>query len=305
MGTSAVTQRTIDLEKLQHSVCLLSVSFTMGIGNMRQIANKVETTADQTRVRSQKKLLDVPELEEIRSQDAKLRRYLDLKTCTFREGQEFLPIALLPEVDRVLQAYMTIRRPALVQAFMDVYKAEYETGFAKTRAALGDVFNENDYPKPGFVEAGFNFNYSITTVESSEALKTIDAGIYEREAKKAQGVMLAAAEEWRDALRQAGADMVTALYDVLRPDPITGKRKKLYDTHLTHLEEYLETFNFRDITDDAEYRQHVTRLKDIMAGVKVEKLRESETLKDALAGKLDGVKQQLSTLVITSGRKFR
>lgn len=294
----------INLDKMTHSVCLLATNFRMGIGNMKQIRNaKVETTADQTQVRSQKKLVDLPSLDEIRSQDAKLRRYLDLKTCTYVEGLDFLPFAMLQEVDKVMLAYQKIRRPSLVAEFMKDYRAEYDTDFSARRLTLGDVFKREDYPHPEDVEAGFSFNYSISALESSGALQVIDSEIFEREMQKERLKMAQAGEEWRAALRLAGLGMVDALFEVLKPEP--GKKKKLYDSHVGHLQEFLSTYNFRDITDDTEFQKHIGTIRQIMDGITPERLRHSENLKSYVATKLKDVKDELGALVITSGRKFR
>lgn len=291
---------TIDMTRMIEGVCIFTVSFHHGIGNLKQIETGEVEGADPSQFRRQKKLLDCPELDEIRSQDAKLKRWLDQHTCEFREGERFLPLGLLKKVHKVVKAYDQIRRPSLVAKLKTVYTMRIE----EARQSHGKHFEETDYPAWHIVERGFSMTYDFIEVKPASQLAIIDPEIAAEQEARSIKCMEAAAEEWRATLRQAGADMVAKLLDVLKPTP-DGKRKKLYDTHLSQLQEYMDTFSFRDITDDAAYKLHVDKLKHIMAGVNVDRLRESETMKDRLASQLNDVSRDMGKLVITTGRRFR
>ncbi len=263
---ASTSESSINISKMMHGARLIYTTFHMGIGNLRQIRVTANTTADPSQLRHNKKLIDSPELEEIRSQDAKMRRYIELKACRFtgQEGVLIIADGMIPIVDRVLVAYETIRRPALVEKFMQKYTAEYEADFPLTRAALGDQFRKKDYSHPDVVRAGFTFRYGYMDIQTTGAISIADPNIREREERKQAAIIAQAAQDLRDTMRAAGAQMVEALFDVLRPEQ--GKRKKLYDCHLEHLQEYLDTYNLRDVTDDVEYQKHVDTLKKIMGG---------------------------------------
>ena len=98
----------------------ISYHFSMGIGRMRQIRDlKVETTANASELRHQKRLIDSPELDEIRSQDNKLKRFIEQQSAA--AGSESTRFVLSTEIEniwKVVEAYRTIRRPQLVAAFM-------------------------------------------------------------------------------------------------------------------------------------------------------------------------------------------
>ena len=68
------TNNGVDISKMMSGARLIYTTFKMGIGNLRQISVSANTTADPSQIRNNKKLIDSPELDEIRSQDAKLRR---------------------------------------------------------------------------------------------------------------------------------------------------------------------------------------------------------------------------------------
>jgi hypothetical protein len=79
----------------------------------------------------------------------------------------------------------------------------------------------------------------------------------------------------------------------------------MHECHLANLQEYVENYNLKDVTNDAEYAAHIETLKNILGGVSIEKLRHSETLKAKVAAELDAVRPTLKSLVQESGRKFR
>lgn len=302
---TARTSNSIDISKLMKGARLLCMNFRMGIGNLRQISVTANTTADPSQIRNQKKLIDSPELDEIRSQDAKLKRWVEMKASKYtgQEGVLIVADAMIPTIDRVLVAYENLRRPALVTKFMLRYRAEFENDFPVTRAALGDQFKSKDYPRPEMVEAGFVFTYHYMDIQTTGTISIADPNIREREERKQVALMVKAAEDMRAAMREAGAQMVEALFNVLKPE--TGKRKALYDCHLEHLNEYLDTYNLKDVTDDVEYQKHIRTLKQIMGNVSIEKLREHDGLKLKVAAELDAVRPHLKALVVSSGRRFR
>jgi hypothetical protein len=249
-------------------------------------------------------LIDSPELDEIRSQDAKCRRYVESKSFRFtgQEGVLIIADGMIPVVDKVLVAYELIRRPALIEKFMVKYTAEFESDFQQTRAALGDVFDRKQYPHPDVVRAGFTFRYGYMDIRTTGTINIADPNIRQREEQKQVAVIIQAAQDVRDAMRLAGSQMVEALFDVLRPEQ--GARKVLKG-QFDRLEEFLSTYNLQDVTNDSEYLQHIDTLKQIMGGVSTDRLRESTSLKIKVASELESIRPILRSMVQTTGRKFR
>lgn len=295
--------QTTDLKNTEDCVFIIT-HFHMGIGKMRQIKNlKVETDADKSKLRHQKQLMDSPELAEIASQDGFLKRYLDSRTCRYSESMGFLPRAFLVDVDRAIIAYQTVRRPKLVANFMKVYRELEAQNFAPLRDALGEHFSRGDYPPADEVEAGFTFTFAYKPVGDLRGLEGISDVIIAREAEKEREVRMQAVVEWRDAMRATVLGMVEHLSQVLKPE--AGKRKVLRDAVLVNLQEFVDTYNVRDLANDVPYQKHINTLRQIMAGVTIDKLRENETLKEAVAAKLDSLGKDMGALVHVSGRKFR
>jgi len=281
----------------------ITINFRMGIGRMRQIKNlKVETDTKASELRHQKRLIDSPELEEIRSQDGFLKRYVESKSCWYREATRFLPRVWLTEVDRAIVAYQTIRRPKLVAAFMHQYRLLEAVNFAPLQEALGENFDRSDYPASDIVERGFVLDFNYRNVGSANLTGMSDV-IIAREQEKERSIRMEAILEWRDAMRLAGAEMVDALFDMLKPE--AGKTKKMYSCHVEHLQEFIDTFPDRDLVGDTEFKKNLDVIKDAMKGVTIDRLKESKNLQTYIMSKLDSVRADMKKLVITSGRKFR
>lgn len=300
MSTTGVAP-AIDLSKTANCI-FITTHFHMGIGRLRQVRDlDIQTTADKTQLRHQKKLIDSPELEEIRSQDGYLKRWLESKMCRYSDSTGFLPRTFLEEVDRAVLAYQTIRRPKLVAAFMAKYRAMEANDFIELKLALGELFVRKDYASADVVERGFEFMFSYRPVGKVD-LEGISDVIIAREIEKEKSVRLQAVVAWRDAMRESALGMVDMLFDVLKPQA-DGKKRKLHESTVEKLQEFIETFDVRDLAGDTEYQQHIGTLREIMRGVNVEKLRHSDNLKTYVAAKLDTVRKEMSILV--TGRKFR
>ncbi|SRR6266496_1138805 len=302
MATPAVTP-TLDLSKTADCV-FITTHFSMGIGRMRQIRNlEVTTTADKTQLRHQKQLIDSPELDEIRSQDGFMIRHLESKSCSYSKSTRFLPQSEADKMYRALEAYRTIRRPSLVAKFLNVYRELEAVNFLPLKDALGDQFDRGDYPDSRTVELGFEFSFELRPVGNIQLSGLPDfiiaAEIEKDKAKRAQAII-----EWRDTMRFAGQKAVDALFEALKPQP-DGKKRKLFDSTVENLQEYLSTYNTRDLAGDTEYQQTVVEpLKAIMKGVSMDKIRHSENLKAYIVKQVEGIRNA-GLLVQASGRKFR
>jgi len=303
MSASMMTKDDARLQRTEDCV-FIQTSFHLGLGKMRQVRGlKVETDTKASHLRHQKQLIDSPELEEIRSQDGKLKRYLESKTCRYSESMGFLPRVFLNEVDKVIVAYQTIRRPALVAKFMEKYRELEALDFAPLREALAENFNRADYPHSSEVEAGFSMHFMYKPVGDLKGLEGISDVIIAREAEKERKLREAAVIEWRDTLRLTGAGIVDTLLNVLKPED--GKRKRLCEATVEKMQDFLDTFSTRDLFNDTEFQKQVITMRQIMKGVDVEKLRHSDTLKGYVANSLEVVRHDMASLVVASGRKFR
>jgi len=300
---AAPTLAHIDLSKTENCT-FITTHFHMGMGRMKQIKNlEVITNADRSQLKHQKQLIDSPELEEIRSQDSKLKRFLDTMTCAYDESTRFAPNEKMETLYKAMKAYQVLRRPKLVAKFMEVYRELEASDFASLRESLGEHFHRDDYPSADAVERGFDFEFNLRPVGAVN-LKGLPDYIIAEEIAKDRQAREAAVIEWRDTMRQMGAVLVTTLLDVLKKKS-DGKRTRLTDAAVDNLAEFVRNYNLRDLANDADYQKHIETIRQVIQGVSAEKLRESENLQMLVANQLEEVKAALRPLVVESGRKFR
>lgn len=301
---SAGSAPAVDLSRTAECV-FVSTHFRMGIGRMRRIRDlQVETTADKSQLRHQKQLIDSPELDEIRSQDGYMIRHIDSVSAKYDEATRFVAKSQIGKLYRTMVAYQTIRRPHLVEKFMVTYRALEQLDFLPLKEVLGEQFDRGDYPKSETVEAGFSFEFNLRPV-GQISFDGLPDFIIAEEVAKDRAKREAAVTEWKDTLRFAGAKVVDALFDALKPRP-DGKTRRLHESTVGNLQDFLTTFNIRDLAGDSEYQTKVIApLKALMKGVNVEHLRHDEGLKQHIAERVEKIRKDVAVLVQTTGRKFR
>lgn len=296
-----------DVSLVKSKQCVyIHTHYKMGIGRMKQIDVQVLSNIKASEARAQKRLIDSPELDEIRSQDGFMQRHIDARTAYADAGTRFLPTSEAAGLYRTMEAYRTIRRPLLVDKFMVKYRELEVLDFLPLHETLGDQFNRADYGRSEDVKNGFGFYFNITPVGkiTAENLKGLPDFIIALEAEKELETRRAAVEEWKAAMRVTFSGLVEKLFEAVKPQP-DGKRRTFKDASFTNLIDFLKSAPMRDLADDAQAQAEMDRVRDILSSVTPEKLRESMNLKTFVADSLAKLKPSLTALVQESGRKFR
>lgn len=323
MSTATKSAAALNLGKTAECK-MVSIHFTMGIGRMRQIATKVVapqegiavaeeisishqqavvvSTAKASELRQQKRLIDSPELDEIRSMDGKLKRFIESQSAA--AGAESTRFVLSSEVEpiwRAMEAYRTIRRPSLVQKFMAKYRAAEAKDFTEQKEALGESFDRKDYQPSDVVEAGFTFTYTIRNVGELE-LTGLPSFIVDMERAKEAETRSAAVEDFKHLLRYTFKKLLDSLVNNVKPN-FDGKKRSYsgVDTLLAFVSNYAK----QDIANDAETQLLVSDIRNILHGVTPETLKESGNQMELVHSALATIQAQLDTMINVSGRKFR
>jgi len=213
-------------------------------------------------------------------------------------GVQLLPIGLLESVDNTLKAYKA-ERAILVDNFVSVYPDLCKIAAER----LGSLYNASDYQDVMAIRDKFKFDWGYISFAVPEHLKKL--GLFADEAKKAEAKLTEAAGEITLLMRQTLLDMVSHLQNALTPSE-DGKQKRIFASSITNISEFLNSFQFRNITDDTELDSIVEKAKALLSGVDVESLRKDEGFKSTvkenmatLAGQLTGLVEKVPT------RKFK
>lgn len=289
------------LASLADKTMFLTLEFNR-FGNSRQADVEVaNTTAQQGRFNHSKRLLDSPELKKVHQSDNALKAWIDAQPACWKYGKTMRVVGF-ESVETVFDAcekYQNVTRPTVVQAFIDVYLQRV----AEAQAALGDKFVASEYGTLEQVKAEFSFDYKLLSFSTPEKLKTISPAMYAKEKEKLSESFSLAVEDWKQGRRAILQGMVAHLFEILKPEE--GKKKKLHASVVTKFQDFLNTYDLNSVPDDADLQADVLKLKLLMTGVDAEKIKESDNLKAALVEGFAEVSKNMSTLVVTAGRKFR
>jgi len=300
MATAAVIpieDRGQDLAR--KTVC---VKVTLGLpGNTRKVSNsQVEVDADKELIRVSKTLLDSRELEAIKTLDGDVRRYLYNTCLPFEAGIHLLPLPLIETVDQKLWECCD-RRRELVEVFIQAYPGLCEQAAGRLRT----LYNPRDYPAGEVVRSCFSFTWRYVSFGVPGQLREISARIFESERQKAALSMAEASSEIEQVLRAALAEMVAHLRDRLTDQP-DGKPQRLRGSTVQKLRDFLETFDFRNVTDDRELKEQVEKARELLSGVSTDAIRNTAALRSKVKEGMTEIAAKLDTMVNDRvGRKFR
>lgn len=299
MPVSMIDVQNLGQDLAQKTVC---VKVRLGrIGNTRKVSNsKVEVDTDKSLIRVSKHLLDSKELRAVANFDAEIRRYLYETCLPFEAGIHLCPLALLEQTEAKLREFAA-GREGLVQAFLSAYPVLCQEAAQRLRS----LYNPTDYPAADYVAQQFTFNWQYISFGVPDQLREISTKIWQDEREKAAQVMADAGREIQQVLRTAMAELVKHMRDRLKEGP-DGKPLKFKESTVSKLVEFLDIFEFRNVTDDSELTTLVEKARGLLKGVDSEDLRTTAHLRATVQQGMAEIAAQLDTMVVKKGtRKFR
>lgn len=265
------------------------------LGNTRKVsAQSVEVDADKEMLRVSKQLIDSPELEAIKSLAGSVRKVvkqLSLPADWLRSGMHLVPLPLVEKLDDKLDEYRT-QLAGLVAKFCEMY--EFRKADAEQR--LKELYNPDDYPEIGKVRESFRIDHQYLSMNVPESLKEVKAEIWKREKQAAAAQWDEALSEMRSLLRVQFKELVDHMVDRLTPSA-DGKKKIFKDSMIGNFKDFLEVFDMKNIGEDAELADLVSKARMALAGKTANQLRNSFSAKAAVRGAFGGIKSTLDTML--------
>jgi hypothetical protein len=278
---------------LDRAVCL---SMTVGcLGTRRKVpAASIQVEADKDMLFVSKAILESKELDAIKTLDGEMRAWLGKRALPspFRRGTYLIPLALVEPVDARIAAYQEQRR-GTVEQFLTVY----DTAVSDAKQRLNGLFDASDYPGAEKVRAAFTVDVRYLAFGVPEKLESIRRDIFEREKAKAAASWREAGDEVRLALRAALAELVDHMVERLHGNG-DGKPKVFRDTLVTNVQEFLELFDARNVTDDGQLAEVVERCRSVLGGIDADALRASDAIRTKVRDGMTHVRAVLDTMVI-------
>jgi hypothetical protein len=212
----------------------------------------------------------------------------------------FLAVPLIEDVDCKLREFER-DRSELVDRFLDSYPTLCESMSERLRV----LHNPTDYPQIDMVKARFYFTWRYVAYGVPGQLKTISGRIWEEERDKAAQRFAEAQSEAQVLLRESMAGLVNHMVDRLEASD-NGKPKVFKKSTVANLCDFLATFDFRNISDDAELKEQVEKTRELLSGVTAEEIRTTADLRSRLKTGMSEIATKLDAMVVTMPRrKFR
>lgn len=218
-----------------------------------------------------------------------LRRYVEATTLPWIDkGPRLLTTMAYFDFHREVTG-----RIAELERMADAFKQTYSFEVAKARAALGDLFNPDEYPTEDEVRASYSFtlNYMPVpeagdfrlniTAEGQQYLKRQYTEHYRKQLEGAMGSVLGELTE-----------SLTHMADRLSVDD-EGKKATFRDSMVENMNAMVEKLRTCNITGDPVLEAARQKLASVMAGVTAEDLRKSDGLRSKTRAEVRAVLDSL------------
>ena len=266
------------------------------LGTWKRVDTEKVVTKKQKRddeVRARKRVINSSAMSDLRSIRYKVKRMLRTYALNsmFRPGVYAIPVQHGDYVDSVLKD-----ADNNMHSVREKLQAEWPSVIKDAKERLGDLFDAADYPsaEEAANELQLSFRY-MAIAETPAILKTIAADVYKEDVERAKKETEKELEAFRLHLRAALLEIVENMRKTLqKPD---GDRKVFGQRFFKRLDEFMATFQVRNLSDDGELKKVVAQLKKVADGTDLTTLKEDAPTQKALNKTLKGINTELDKLV--------
>jgi hypothetical protein len=283
----------------RRTVCIKVERHRLGNSNIVS-PSQGEVDTDKALIRVSKFLWESKEYAAIRNFDGEITRYLEDTCLPFERAIHLCPLSLLKQVDAKMHEFAE-RRCEFVEEFVAVYPELCQSAPERLRS----LHNPLDYPPVEQVRAAFSFTWRYVSFGVPDQLREISTEIWAEEREKASQIMTEAVSEVQQVMRAAMAELVQHMRDRLQDGP-GGKPARFHQTTVSKLVSFLDTFELRNVTNDAELKSLVDQAKALLSGVSIKDLKTAAELRTQVRDGMADIAAQLDALIVRKGtRKLR
>jgi hypothetical protein len=283
------------MEDILTKACLIQFSSSCWQGAKAIDPSIMEQIGNSEWLRGRKSLIDPKYLDPVRAVITRTRKSLGKKALPFPiDGLTLVPKAQIELVESLLNTH----RIAFV-AEVDTFVEHYNTAIEYAQYELGPLFDQSDYPVN--IRKKFDFTWRYIVIGTPGKHTILDAELYYREVEKFQQMMDEAREVAIVALRTEFADHLSHMVE--RITPTDGKPKIFRGSMLTNIKEFLDSFNSRDLFEDAQIHDLIDKARMLTAGIHPEQLRDNAWLRHHVSTEMTKVGEELDRAIIDAPRR--
>jgi hypothetical protein len=269
------------------------------LGTWKRVELDIDTKA-ASEVRASKRLLKSESISAMRKLNYKVRALLSRHALNslFRPGVYVVPLGYVQTVDAELQSAM-----AELDTIKEALKAEWQEVIAEARDRLGDLFNLSDYGSADEAASQYAMSYRYVPIATTPTiLAYVAADTYKADLERSKKETEKELQAFRDNLRLALLGIIDNMRATLqKPD---GQKRVFGKRFLKRLDEFLDTFGTKNLSDDGALASVVTQLRDVANGVDVTALKESSDVQAALDTSLAQIGDAMATMIQDDGRSI-
>lgn len=278
--------------KLLENSAVFSITLKAWRNVRKADKGEIQTDTDKKYLKLSKMLIDSPEYEAVTAYQSKIRAWIEARSVPsfFKKGLCLFKLDMIETVDEYLRGALEEQK-TLIENFLAVYPEQ------KTVAAsrLNGQYRDTDYPSIEDMRSRFNITWNWMKLGIPENLPQ---QIFEAEKAKAEQMWNDAADQITMTLREAFKKLIDHAVDKLSVDP-GGKKKIFRDTFLPNIQEFIETFNMRNLTNDSDLQALVEKAKSVLSNVgdDTQVLRDDKGLREFTAKKFEEIKGTLDSMI--------
>jgi hypothetical protein len=216
----------------------------------------------------------------------------------FRPGVYVIPIESVQAVDDVLQQAVSDIE-IVRQGLVDDWQQIIDDG----QKRLGDLFDPSDYGSALDAAAEFSMGYRYTPIAETPAiLSYIAAETYKADLERTRSETKKELEAFRGHLRETLFEIVENMRKTLtKPD---GEKRVFGKRFFKRLEEFLGTFDSKNLSDDGALQGVVSQLRLVANGTDVDALKTSSEAQASLDVSLEAVTGVMTEMVQDDGSRM-
>jgi len=268
-------------------------------GNRKEAdKNKIQTKMDKKMLKTTKRLVDSVEYKTIISFQNETKRWIVKRSVPsfFQDGVFLFRASAVREVEE----YLNERKEELnelVDKFLKVYPKQVEAAIP----LLDDQFKKSDYPTSIYLRNAFAIEHRWVTFGIP---KTLPQDIYKTEQVKAEKLWAEAAQQITLSLRIAFKKLIE--HAVERLSVSKGQSPKTFkDSMINNINEFIDTFKNKNITNDTELAELIDKAKKVLSGVDGNDLRYDTDIRIDVAKNFAQIEKKLDSMIINKPtRKF-
>lgn len=270
-----------------------------------EVVDGIRTTfaeADAKMLHVSQDLIERKALRDITQCDSKFLQWLKVRmipSTMLAHGLYLVPLDLVEVIDVSFDQYLEQR-----ETLIEELGAKYYDLKEQARVPRGRLFLDADYPPFDQVKLRFSVEARYLTLNVPKSLEGINKAIWEREQEKTKLYWADAAVEVRDGLRSGFAHLIAHFAERLGTDSETGKPRVFRETTVKNLQEFLDVFHHRDLTNDAELSELVSKAKALTQGVDVNTVRSDTAFRAGLEKSFTDIAKQAGEMIQVQERAF-